>query len=78
MLALAACCNYPKGYQTHLTEGMARRFLSGALTFAYDDPENADLVKQLLINTFGGAGMGTEHRTHSYLFCPFLFVEYNS
>ena len=61
MLALAACCNYPKGYQTHLTESMARRFLSGALPFAYDDPENADLVKQLLINTFGRAGMGTEH-----------------
>ena len=41
---------------------MARRYLSGALPFAYDDPENAELVKQFLINAFGGAGMGTEHR----------------
>lgn len=61
-LSLAACCNYPKGYQTSLTDSMARRYLSGALPFAYDDPENAELVKQFLINAFGGAGMGTEHR----------------
>ena len=32
------------------------------MPFAYDDPENAELVKQFLINAFGGAGMGTEHR----------------
>ena len=55
-LALATCCNYPKGYLTRLSESMARRFLSGALPFANDE-----LVKQLLINAFGGAGMGTEH-----------------
>ncbi len=60
-LALAACCNYLKGYLTRLSESMARRFLSGALPFAYDDPGNDELVKQLLINAFGGAGMGTEH-----------------
>ena len=44
-LSLATCCNYPKGYQTSLTDSMARRYLSGALPFAYDDPENAELVK---------------------------------
>ena len=51
---------------------MARRFLSGALPFAYDDPENADLVKQLWINTFGGAGMGTEHSQFHAQFAPLI------
>jgi len=51
-LNLAACCIYPKGYLTHLSESMARRFLSGALPFTYDDPSNDGLVKQLLINAF--------------------------
>ncbi len=60
-LALAACCNYPTGYLTHLTESLARRFLGGSLPFVYDDPENADLVKHFLIIAFGGAGIGTEH-----------------
>lgn len=60
-LALAACCNYPGDYLTHLTESLARRFLGGALPLVYDDPENADLVKQFLIIAFGGAGTGTEH-----------------
>jgi len=60
-LALAACCNYPNGYQTCLSESMARRYLSGSLPFGYDDPGNDEIVKQLLINAFGGAGMGNEH-----------------
>ena len=60
-LSLAARCN-PKGYQTSLTDSIARRYLGGALPFAYDDPENAELVKHFLINVFGGARMGTEHR----------------
>lgn len=58
---LAACCNYPNGYQTNLTESMARRFLGGSLPFGYDDPANTDIVKQLLVNAFGGAGMVNDH-----------------
>lgn len=60
-LVLAACCNFPNGYQTCLSESMARRFLSGGLPFGYDDPGNDDIVKQMLINSFGGAGMVNEH-----------------
>ena len=37
---------------------MAKRILSGALPFAYDDPSNDGLLKQLVINAFGGAGNG--------------------
>ena len=68
------CCNYPKGYLTRLSESMARRFLSGALQFAYDDPNNDGLVKQLLINAFGGAGMGTEHSPTSIKFYHFRWL----
>ena len=30
-----------------------------SLPFAYDDPTNALVLRQLLINAFGGASMGT-------------------
>lgn len=71
-LALAACCNYPNGYQTCLSESMARRYLSGSLPFGYDDPENDEIVKQLLINAFGGAGMGNEHIQINALCTPLI------
>lgn len=59
-IALAACCNFPKGYETFLTDSSARRHLSGALPFAYDDPSNEAVLKQLLINAFGGAEMSND------------------
>jgi len=31
------------------------------MPFGYDDPSNADVLQQLLINAFGGATMGHEH-----------------
>lgn len=71
-LVLAACCNYPNGYQTCLSESMARRFLSGSLPFGYDDPGNDEIVKQLLINAFGGAGMGNEHTQIHALCTPLV------
>lgn len=70
---LAACCNYPNGYHTCLSESMARRFLSGSLPFGYDDPANDAIVKQLLINTFGGAGMMNEHN-QLHALCSPLFT----
>ncbi len=59
-VALAAACNLEKGYKTYLSDSSARRYLAGALPFAFDDPSNATILKQLLINAFGGAEMGTE------------------
>ena len=51
---------------------MARRLLSGSLPFGFDDPENDEIVKQLLINGFGGAGMGNEHIQINALCTPLI------
>ncbi len=64
-LAIAACCNYPKGYMQSMTESLARTFLQGALPFAYDDPDNEDILKPLLMNSFGGSEMGTSREQFS-------------
>ena len=71
-MVLAACCNYPNGYQTCLSESMARQFLSGSLPFGFDDPTNGDIVKQLLINAFGGAGLRNEHDQFRALCVPLI------
>jgi hypothetical protein len=59
-LAIASIGNYPSGYCIHLTESKARSHLSGALPFLYDDPSKIDVLKPLLINSFGGARMSTK------------------
>ena len=59
-VAISACCNLEKGYLTYMTESLSRQLLSNGLPFAYDDPTNAVVLKQVLINAFGGAGMGTQ------------------
>ena len=53
-IALAACCSYPKGYTSDLSESLARRYLQGAIPFVYDDPSNEKVFKDLLMNAFGG------------------------
>ena len=59
-VAISACCNLEKGCLTYMTESLSRQLLSNCLPFAYDDPTNAAVLKQVLINAFGGAGMGTQ------------------
>ena len=59
-VVIAACCNLEKGYLTYMTESLSRQLLSNGLPFAFDDPTNAAVLKQVLINAFGGAGMGTQ------------------
>ncbi len=66
--AIAACCNLGRGYLTYLSESLAREFIGNGLPFAYDDPTNAFVLRQLLINAFGGASMGT-HVSHSSARC---------
>ena len=56
-LAVASVGNYPIGYCIHLTESKARSHLTGALPFLYDD---IDVLKPLLMNSFGVAKMSTE------------------
>ena len=58
-IVLSAIGNYPGGYNIHLTDSMARAYLKGALPFVYDDPQNLDVLKPLLMNSFGGAKMST-------------------
>ena len=58
-LAIAACCNFPRGHLQYMTVSLARDFLRGALPFAYNDPDNDEILKPLLMNSFGGAEMGT-------------------
>lgn len=61
-VALAIVGNYPKGYTIYLTDSMARSYLGGALPFVYDDPSSDRVLKPLLINSFGGAEMGTQRQ----------------
>ena len=62
-IALAAACNLQHGFQTYLSDSVARQHLSGALPFVLDDPSNNTILKQILINAFGGAEMATQ-RSH--------------
>ena len=39
-----------------MTESLKQQLLANGLAFAYDDPTNV----AMLINAFGGAGMGTQ------------------
>ena len=64
-IALAAACNLRKGFQTYLSESIARHHLGGALPFAFDDPSDTRVLKQLLINAFGGAEMATQRHHFS-------------
>ena len=59
-LALAMAGNYPKGYSIYVTDSIARSFLSGALPFDYDDPSDDKVLKPMLMNSFGGAEIGTQ------------------
>ena len=59
-LSVAAVGNYPTGYCIHLTESKARSHLSRALPFLYDDPSKIDVMKPLLMNSFGAAKMSTK------------------
>ena len=53
--------NFPKGYAIYMTDSMARSFLSSALPSIYDDPSDDRVLKPLLINSFEGTKIGTQH-----------------
>ena len=57
-LVVAACCNYPRGYLQMLTVSLAKDLLRGGLPFAFDDPDNDEILKPLLMNSFGGQKWG--------------------
>ena len=71
-IALAMAGNFPKGYAIYMTDSMARSFLSGALPFVYDDPSDDRVLKPLLMNSFGGAEIGTQRTQFSARCSPIV------
>lgn len=62
-LVIAACCNYPKGYMQSMNDSLAHKSLQGALPFAYDDPDNEDILKPL---RWAQAGSNFQHGIHRF------------
>ncbi len=60
-ICLAAMGNYPCGSHQYLTESVARAYMANGVPFLYDDPSNMDVLKPILMNSFGGAKMTTQH-----------------
>ena len=59
-IAVASCGNL-KGMYTEITSALARKLVSQPIPFVYDDPNDASLIKELLITVFGGSEVGTAH-----------------
>lgn len=60
-----------------LTVSLAKDLLRGGLPFAFDDPDNDDILKPLLMNCFGGAEMGTSKDQFSARCSPLATANYN-
>lgn len=73
-VCLAAVGNYPSGCHLHLTESAARFYLTGGVPFLYDDPSSSDVLKPLLMNTFGGSKMTTKYKECSPRCAPLITV----
>ena len=71
-VALASSCNLSMGFQTYLTDSIARHHLGGALPFVFDDPSDTNTLKQMLINAFGGADMATQQSHFSARCVPII------
>ena len=71
-VAIATAGNYPKGVVSHLTDSAARSYLSGALPFLYDDPTRDDVLKPLLMNSFGAGEMSTHRQKLSARCVPLI------
>ena len=71
-VAIAMVGNFPKGVVSHLTDSAARSYLSGALPFLYDDPTRDDVLKPLLMNSFGAGEMSTHRQKFSARCVPLV------
>ena len=71
-IALAAAYNLPHGFQTYLSDSVARQHLTAALPFVFDGPSNNAVLKQILINAFGGAEMATQRSQFSARCVPIV------
>ena len=66
-VAIAADGNYLKGVVTHLTDSTARSYISCALPFLCDDFTHDDVLKPLLMKSFGAGEMSTYRKQYSVL-----------
>lgn len=73
-VAIAALGNYPSGFTVHLTKSMSRSYLGGGLPFLYDDPSSVDVLKEILIDAFGGARMSDQHKDQCANCTPLVTV----
>lgn len=71
-IAVAMASNFPKGVVTHLTDSTARMYLSGSLPFLYDDPSNDQVLKPMLMNSFGGAEISTQRQQFTARCSPII------
>lgn len=71
-VALSAAGNLKNGFQTFISESIARLHLSGALPFVFDDPSDITILKQMLINAYGGADMATQRGRFSARCVPII------
>ena len=60
-----------------LTVSLAKDLLRGGLPFAFDDPDNDEILKPLLMNSFGGAEMGTSKDQFSARCSPLATANHN-
>lgn len=73
-VCLAAVGNYPSGCHMQLTECAARSYLSNGIPFLYDDPSNIEVLKPLLMNSFGGSKISTTFKESSPKCSPLVTV----
>lgn len=66
--------NYPSGSHLYMTESAARSYLKSGLPFLYDDPSNLDVLKPILMNSFGGAKISTKHKEITARCSPLITV----
>ena len=59
-ICLAATGNYPSGCHVYMTESAARGYMGNAVPFIYDDPSNLEVLKPILMNSFGGCKISTK------------------
>ena len=60
-VAIAMASNFPKGVVSHLTDSATRSYLSGTLPYHFC----SDVLKPLLMNSFGAEEMSTQCQTFS-------------
>lgn len=57
---------------TQMTEALLRKLLFGSMPWVYDDPSDTGFLQTILIDVFGGAGIGNSRRQGSAQAAPIV------